>query len=75
MSRFLKELEARQSRTKRLLEAMRELEAVESSYAFQAGFYQSQLMTLAADAEASTDQLIRDIRQFVAKKQQPAMSA
>jgi hypothetical protein len=54
---------------------MRELEAVESSYAFQAGFYQSQLMTLAADAEASTDQLIRDIRQFVAKKQQPAMSA
>jgi hypothetical protein len=44
-------------------------------YAYLAGFYMQQLLTLAADSQESTDTLIRDLQRAVVFKQQFAYIA
>lgn len=50
--------------------ALREFREVQPSYAYQAGFFESQLLTLAADSQESTDTLIRDLQRAVVSTQQ-----
>ena len=62
MSRLLREMDRRRARVERLIVALREFREVQNSYAYQAGFFESKLLTLAADSEANTEELIRDLQ-------------
>jgi hypothetical protein len=66
MSRLIKQLDARRARFEKMQAAMKVFrEATESkygsSYAYMAGFLESQLLSLAADRLDSTEDLIRDL--------------
>ena len=70
MSRLDQYLTARRARVDRLMAALREFREAQPSYAYQAGFFESQLLTLAADSQDSTDTLIRDLQRAVVSTQQ-----
>ena len=72
MSRLEQYLNTRRDRFDRLLEAMKQYEAAQPSYAAQSGFYGMQLLSLAADDNESTEDLLRMFRRAVANTQQPA---
>ena len=66
-SAFVRQLEARSARMNAMNEAYQVFaDALRDrfngeAYAYQAGFFQSQLFSLAADRKASTDDLIRSM--------------
>lgn len=62
MSKFVRELDKRRARVDRLINALREFREVQTSYAYQAGFFESKLLSYAADSEANTEELIRDLQ-------------
>lgn len=62
MSRLIREMDKRRARVDRLITALREFREVQNSYAYQAGFFESQLLRFAADSEANTEYLIRDLQ-------------
>jgi hypothetical protein len=70
MNRLNQYLDARRARVDRIMTALREFREVQPSYAYQAGFFESQLLTLAADSQESTDTLIRDLQRAVVSTQQ-----
>lgn len=70
MNKFLKELEARKVRFNELESTFKQFRDAFPSYAFQAGFFESQLMMLAADTPDATADLIRTMNRVVANKQQ-----
>jgi hypothetical protein len=67
MSALIRELDARRARFEMLQQSMREYESrvserfPDGGYAYMAGFFQSQLMSLASDRLDTTEQLIRDL--------------
>jgi len=71
MSKFEIEMAARRVRVNRLVDALAEFREVNPSYAYQAGFFESQLVTYAADDKNNTEDLIRILRRAVASVQQP----
>ena len=76
MSKLARLLDARRGRVEQLVEAMGAFERSSKNedgqyeYAYLAGFYMQQLLTLAADSQESTDTLIRDLRRAVVSTQQ-----
>lgn len=70
MSRLNQYLDARRARVDRIMTALREFREAQPSYAYQAGFFESQLLTLAADDNESTESLIRDLQRAVVFTQQ-----
>jgi hypothetical protein len=62
---MIREMDKRRARVDRLITALREFREVKNSYGYQAGFFESQLLRFAADSEANTDQLIRDLQRAV----------
>jgi hypothetical protein len=78
MSKLARLLDARRGRVEQLVEAMGAFERSSKNddghyeYAYLAGFYMQQLLTLAADSQESTDTLIRDLQRAVVFKQQGA---
>ena len=78
MSKLARLLDARRGRVEQLVEAMGAFErsskkdVAQYEYAYLAGFYMQQLLTLAADSQESTDTLIRDLQRAVVFKQQGA---
>ena len=78
MSKLARLLDARRARVEQLCDAMRAFESANKTedgqyeYAYLAGFYMQQLLTLAADTQDSTDTLIRDLQKAVVFKQQGA---
>lgn len=64
MSAFVRQLEARSARMDKMNEAYNVLVEVMrnrfngEAYAYQAGFFQAQLFSLAADRKDSTDELV-----------------
>ena len=65
MSKFMREMDKRRARVDRLIVALREFREVKDSYAYQAGFFETQLLRFAADSEANTEYLIRDLQRAV----------
>jgi hypothetical protein len=72
MSKFEIEMVARRDRVNRLVDALAEFREVNPSYAYQAGFFESQLVSVTADDKNNTEDLIRMLRRAVASVQQPA---
>ena len=72
MSKFEIEMAARRDRVNRLVDALAEFREVNPSYAYQAGFFESQLVSVTADDKNNTEDLIRMLRRAVASVQQPA---
>ena len=76
MSKLARLLDARRARVDQLVEAMGAFERSTKNedgqyqYAYLAGFYMQQLLTLAADSQESTEALIRDLQKAVVFKQQ-----
>lgn len=64
---FINELNVRRARTEMIQEAVRVFEQNNPSYAFQAGYYLSRMMTLAADREDTTLELVRELKRIGAK--------
>ena len=73
MSRLAQYLDARRDRFDRLNAAVREFEKAQPSYAYQAGFYLTNLLSLAADDKDSTEDLLRLLRKSVVNTQQSAV--
>jgi hypothetical protein len=59
MSKIAKYIEVRNARFDKIQEAVRVFESKRPEYAYQAGFYLSQLMSIASDRPDTTDELIR----------------
>jgi hypothetical protein len=78
MSKLARLLDARRARVEQLVDAMRVFETANKTddgqyeYAYLAGFYMQQLLTLAADSQESTEALLRDLQRAVVFKQQGA---
>ena len=70
MSKFEKYLNDRRVRFDLLNDTFKEFREAFPNYAFQAGFFESQLMMLAADTPDATSDLIRTMNRVVANKQQ-----
>ena len=78
MSKLARLLDARRARVDQLVDAMGAFERSTKNedgqyeYAYLAGFYMQQLLTLAADSQESTEALLRDLQRAVVFKQQGA---
>ena len=72
MSKFEIEMAERRVRVNRLVDALAEFREANPSYAYQAGFFESQLVSVTADDKNNTEDLIRMLRRAVASVQQPA---
>jgi hypothetical protein len=62
MSKFARYIETRNVRFDMIQAAIKEFEGKRPEYAYQAGFYLSQLMSLAADRQDTTEDLIRALQ-------------
>ena len=61
MNKIAKYIETRNARFDKIQEAVRVFESKRPEYAYQAGFYLSQLMSIASDRPDTTDELIRNL--------------
>ena len=75
MNNFTKELNDRRARVDTIITALSNFREAYPSYAFQAGVFESQLMSLAADNKDSTNELVRLLDRIVANKQQYVQTA
>jgi len=62
MSKFARYIETRNARFDAIQAAVKEFELKKPEYAYQSGFYISQLMSLAADRQDTTEDLIRALQ-------------
>ena len=62
MSKFAQYIDTRNARFESIREAVKEFETKRPEYAYQAGFYLSQLLSIAADRQDSTEELIRNLK-------------
>jgi len=75
MSKIVKMMDARRARVEMIIEAMRDFEQStkkedgQYQYAYLAGFYMQQLLTLAADRLDSTENLVRELKSLTKIKE------
>ncbi len=75
MSKIVKMMDARRARVEMIIEAMRDFEQSNKTedgqyqYAYLAGFYMQQLLTIAADRLDSTENLVRELKSLTKIKE------